>query len=74
MTAPVKYVATLAILSLVLGAIGPGEWSLDHATGWSLMEDPSKAIWVALVVGVGGTAGYLATFWRPPLKAEQPGG
>lgn len=68
-----EYVATLAILSLVLGSLGPGEWSIDHAIGWSLFEDPSKAIWVTLVVGIGGTAGYLGTFWRPPRKAEQPG-
>jgi len=52
----------------VLGSIGPGDWSIDHAAGWSWSQDPSKAIWVTLVVGVGGTAGYLATFWRPPRK------
>lgn len=64
-----EYVATLAILSLVLGALGPGEWSIDYAVGWSWSLDPSKAIWVTLVVGVGGTAGYLATFWRPQRMA-----
>ena len=67
-----EYVATLAILSLVLGALGPGEWSIDHAAGFHWAQDPNKAIWVALVVGVGGTAGYLATFWRPPRKAKDP--
>ena len=61
-----EYVATLAILSLVLGALTPGDWSIDSAAGWSWSMDPSKAIWETLVVGVGGTAGYLATFWRPP--------
>ena len=60
-----EYVATLAILSLVLGTLGPGEWSIDDAADFSFALDPAKAIWVVLVVGVGGTAAYLATFWRP---------
>jgi putative oxidoreductase len=60
-----EYVATLAILSLVLGTLGPGEWSIDDAAEFSFALDPAKAIWVVLVVGVGGTAAYLATFWRP---------
>lgn len=66
-----EYVATLSILSLVLGALGPGEWSIDHAIGWSWPQDPSTAIWVTVLVGLGGTAGYLATFWRPP-RAQSP--
>ena len=60
-----EYVATVAILSLVLGVLGPGEWSMDHAPNLSWSLDPAKAVWVTLVVGLGGAAGYLATFWRP---------
>jgi putative oxidoreductase len=65
-----EYVATLAILSLVLGTLTAGDWSIDSAIGWSWMTDPSNAIWVTIVVGIGGTAGYLGTFWRPPAKAR----
>lgn len=60
-----EYVATLAILSLVLGTLGPGQWSIDDAAEFSFALDPAKAIWVVLVVGLGGTGAYLATFWRP---------
>jgi len=64
-----EYVATLAVLSLVLGALGPGEWSLDDALELDFVFKPKQAFIVALVIGVGGTAAYLATFWRPKAKA-----
>jgi putative oxidoreductase len=50
---------------MVLGAIGPGSWSLDEALdirddliGW-----PGLAISVG--AGVGGALMLLATSWRP---------
>jgi putative oxidoreductase len=61
-----EYVVTLAVLSIVLGALGPGEWSLDNALDLSFPFEPHKALLVAALVGLGGTALYLATFWRPP--------
>src|SRR5439155_5058951 len=64
-----EYVGTLAVLSIVLGALGPGRWSLDHAFDVSFPFEPARALLVAAVVGTGGTALYLATFWRPPTKA-----
>jgi putative oxidoreductase len=64
-----EYVGTLAVLSLALGAIGPGEWSLDNAFDLAFPFDPSKALAVAAGIGIGGTALYLATFWRPKRTA-----
>jgi len=61
-----EYVGTLAVLSIAIGAFGPGRWSLDHALDLSFPFEPDKALLVAAVVGIGGTALYLATFWRPP--------
>jgi len=61
-----EYVGTLAVLGLALGAIGPGRWSLDRAFDLSFPFEPDKALLVAALVGIGGTAAYLATFWRPP--------
>ena len=61
-----EYVGTLAVLSVALGALGPGRWSLDRALYLSFPFDPGKALLVAAVVALGGTALYLATFWRPP--------
>ena len=60
-----EYVATIAVLSTVFAMIGPGEWSLDHAIGWSFPFDPWISLAIALVVGVGGTAVFLGMFWRP---------
>jgi putative oxidoreductase len=60
-----EYVGTLAVLSIVLGALGPGEWSLDDAFGLDFPFKPNQALAVAAVVAIGGTAAYLAAFWRP---------
>ena len=64
-----EYVGTLAVLSVVLGALGPGKWSLDDAFDFSFLFDPKKAAIIAAAVGVGGTIAFLAAFWRPPKKA-----
>src|SRR5438045_4415430 len=58
-----EYVGTLAVLSIALGALGPGRWSLDHALDLSFPFDPGKALLVSAVVALGGTASYLAIFW-----------
>jgi putative oxidoreductase len=68
-----EYVMTLAVLGIALGALGPGEWSLDHALDLSFPFEPDKALLVAAVVGIGGTLLYLLTFWRPPAPAEGSG-
>lgn len=60
-----EYVGTLAVLSLALGTLGPGEWSLDDALDISFAFEPNEALLVTLIVGIGGTAAYLGTFWRP---------
>jgi putative oxidoreductase len=64
-----EYVGTLAVLSLALGALSPGEWSLDNAFDLTFPFEPAKALTVACVVGIGGTIAYLATFWRPAKPA-----
>jgi putative oxidoreductase len=61
-----EYVVTVAVLSLALGALGPGNWSLDHAFGFSFPFETGTALLISAVVGIGGTAAFLAAFWRPP--------
>lgn len=63
-----EYVMTLAVLSLALATLGPGQWSLDDALDIRIAFDPAQALLVAVVLGVGGTLGYLAAFWRPPAS------
>jgi putative oxidoreductase len=60
-----EYVMTLGIVGVVIGAIGPGTWSLDEAfdlnddfVGW-------PGLLIATIGGVGGGAALLAAFWRP---------
>jgi putative oxidoreductase len=65
-----EYVATLAVLSLALGTLGPGEWSVDDAIDLTFALEPAKALAAVLIVGVGGTVAYLAAFWRPGRVAS----
>ncbi|MGI9645585.1 MAG: DoxX family protein [Ilumatobacteraceae bacterium] len=60
-----EYVMTLALCGMLLGTLGPGEWSLDDAldltddlTGWTGLA-------ISVGAGVGGAALLLATSWRP---------
>ena len=68
-----EYVVTVAVVSIALGTLGPGEWSLDDAFGIAFPFDPKKALAVAAIVGIGGAAGFLAVFWRPPKQTSQSG-
>jgi putative oxidoreductase len=65
-----EYVVSIAVLSITLGTLGPGKWSLDHAFDLSFPFDPKKALIVTAVVGIGGAALFLLAFWRPPKKDE----
>jgi putative oxidoreductase len=62
-----EYVMILTVLGVALGALGPGEWSIDDAIdlgwrhGWSGLA-------VAAGAGIGGGLALLAVFWRPPKE------
>ena len=59
-----EYIMNLVAALFALACVGPGQWSLDNAIDytphgwWGLIT--------ALVIGVGGAAVTLFTFWRPP--------
>jgi putative oxidoreductase len=65
-----EYVASLAVLSITLGTLGPGKWSLDNAFDFEFPFDPKKALIITAIVGIGGAALFLLAFWRPPKKDE----
>ena len=65
-----EYVVTVAILSISLGTLGPGKWSLDDAFDFEFPFDPKKALLITAIVGIGGAAAFLAVFWRPPRRVE----
>lgn len=73
-----EYVLVLAVACLLLGAAGPGHFSVDYAAGIQVTGWAGAGI--ALGVAAAATAGLLAAFYRPaprqPAAAEAgtPGG
>jgi len=68
-----EYVLTLAVVALALALLGPGDVSVDEASGIEVTGWAGGG--VALGVGVVATAGLLAVCWRPkpaPVKEEVP--
>jgi putative oxidoreductase len=58
-----EYVLMITLVSCAIGALGAGDWSLDHAAGFSVTGWAGLAI--AALAGAGGAALLLATCWRP---------
>ena len=61
----IEYCLTIAIVAGVIGALGPGRWSLDHALGW-WSYTAVAGLAIAVGVGLGGAALQLLVVWRPP--------
>jgi putative oxidoreductase len=61
-----EYVMTLGLCGIVLGAVGPGGWSLDEAL--DLRDDLTGSTGLLLSAGAGvvGAVLLLAISWRPP--------
>lgn len=62
-----EYVVNLGIAGLALGAMGPGEWSLDDVIG--LETGGLLGLAITAAAGIGGALLLLAVFWRPEPKA-----
>lgn len=61
-----EYVLVLAVVSLVIGLLGPGWLSLDHAAGIEITGWAGGA--VALGLAIVATAALFAAFFRPDPK------
>jgi putative oxidoreductase len=63
-----EYVMTLTLMGVVVGTLGPGQWSIDGHVG--ALQD----LWgwpgfgISLGAGALGAAFLLAGFWRPAKK------
>jgi putative oxidoreductase len=64
-------VLMITLVSCAIGALGAGDWSLDHAAGFSVTGWAGLAI--AALAGAGGAALLLATCWRPHPRPAAPG-
>ena len=65
-----EYVATLAVVGLVLTIVGPGSFSVDAAIG----IDDALDGWVGAAIFGGGIiagAGQLAATWRKPSEEKE---
>lgn len=61
-----EYVTNLATAAVALAAIGPGRFSVDHATGLDRRLTGGQRAAVAAGLGLAGAAAQLAAFWRKP--------
>jgi putative oxidoreductase len=60
-----EYVMTLTFAGLLIGTVGPGEWSIDR--GADLVDwVGTTGLAITAIAGGGGAALLLAVFWRPP--------
>jgi putative oxidoreductase len=62
-----EYTVLIAMAAVAVAALGPGEWSIDHAAGLDL-----AGIGWAVAAGIGGIAAgsaLLAVFYRPENKS-----
>lgn len=66
-----EYVMTLAICGVVIGALGPGEWSLDDAFGTVDDLTGTTGLLISALAGGVGAAVLLATCWRPPASSTR---
>ena len=65
-----EYVGVTAGVAIFLATFGPGKWSLDHALDLRFPFQPGNALLISAVVAIGGTALFLAAFWRPKSVAK----
>ena len=65
-----EYVMTLLLCGVVLGAVGPGRWSLDEVL--DIRDDLTGTTGILLAAGAGGggALALLAVAWRPPASAD----
>jgi putative oxidoreductase len=59
----------MTFVGLAIGALGPGEWSLDHAFDIADDLSGSTGLLIAAAAGVGGALLQLLVFWRPPKES-----
>jgi putative oxidoreductase len=63
-----EYVLTLTVVALAMGALGPGEWSLDDAL--DIVVDGWDGLALDAALGIGGTLVFLVLFYRPRREAS----
>lgn len=65
-----EYNMVLAVAGVLIGTVGAGKYSLDHAFDFVDTFSGSSGLLMSLGVGVLGGIGQLVVFFRPPAAAE----
>lgn len=65
-----EYVLMIVLMSLALGTLGAGRWSIDDALDYPIAPSSWTAFWITLIVGAGSALGLLAVFWRRPAPRD----
>jgi putative oxidoreductase len=65
-----EYVGVVTVLSIVLGTLSPGEWSLDHALDLEFPFNPGDSLIITAAVAILGAGAFLVLFWRPPATSS----
>jgi putative oxidoreductase len=65
-----EYVLMIVCMSLALGILGAGKFSLDNALDYPIAQGSWAAFWITAIVGIGSALGLLAVFWRRPAPKE----
>jgi len=66
-----EYVLVLGTLAAMIGALGPGKWSLDHALHLCKYLQPDwRGLAISLGLGLGAGILTLALCYRPPAPTE----
>ena len=66
-----EYVLVLGTLAAMIGALGPGRWSLDHALHLCKYLQPDwRGLAISLGLGLGAGILTLALCYRPPAPTE----
>ncbi len=58
-----EYVFVVGVVAIAIAVLGPGEWSIDHAIGWSEKLDGTTGAAIA-AGGIIAAFGQLAMFFR----------
>ena len=64
-----EYVMVLSVISLVIGGLGAGGWSIDDAAELDVFAGAS-GLAITTGAGLGGAALLLAVFWRPHAEDD----
>ncbi len=60
-----EYVLMIVCMSLALGTIGAGRYSLDKALKYPIAEGSRVAFLITAILGIGSALAIVGLFWRP---------